>query len=202
MWWKACKFKSKHKSQAIPTCPDLWSQVHSCKLWSSYIDYWYVYVNNLQCEHLFTNLLSYIGCVVSWFFKFPVFVSHCIRIVLYIWASSYITKAKLFTFFSLLSHHHCFSNCILNSIVQSFDIFGSWNNVYNFLKCRLSPGIEELIQKLKANHKHVYLISGGFRQMINVWRIVVIIIFSDLFQTKKRISVVSYRLLWIWIDFL
>ncbi|MCH93142.1 phosphoserine phosphatase chloroplastic-like, partial [Trifolium medium] len=31
----------------------------------------------------------------------------------------------------------------------------------------LSPGIEELIQKLKANHKHVYLISGGFRQMIN-----------------------------------
>jgi hypothetical protein len=117
------KANTSHKP--IPTCSDLWSQVHSCKLWSSYIDYWYVYVNNLQCEHLFTNLLSYIGCVVSWFFKFPVFVSHCIRIVLYIWASSYITKAKLFTFFSLLSHHHCFSNCILNSVVQSSDIFGT-----------------------------------------------------------------------------
>ncbi|GAU48308.1 hypothetical protein TSUD_324890 [Trifolium subterraneum] len=42
--------------------------------------------------------------------------------------------------------------------------------VQNFLQQRpprLSPGIEELIQKLKANHKHVYLISEGFRQMIN-----------------------------------
>ncbi|KAG5046452.1 hypothetical protein JHK86_015858 [Glycine max] len=32
---------------------------------------------------------------------------------------------------------------------------------------RLSPGIEELVQKLKANGIVVYLISGGFRQMIN-----------------------------------
>jgi hypothetical protein len=60
------KANTSHKP--IPTCSDLWSQVHSCKLWSSYIDYWYVYVNNLQCEHLFTNLLSYIGCVATGFF--------------------------------------------------------------------------------------------------------------------------------------
>ncbi|XP_058788472.1 phosphoserine phosphatase, chloroplastic-like [Vicia villosa] len=46
----------------------------------------------------------------------------------------------------------------------------SLSQVQNFLEQRpprLSPGIHELIQKLKANGKHVYLISGGFRQMIN-----------------------------------
>ncbi|KAL5077963.1 hypothetical protein RYX36_016947 [Vicia faba] len=46
----------------------------------------------------------------------------------------------------------------------------SLSQVQNFLELRpprLSPGIVELIQKLKANRKHVYLISGGFRQMIN-----------------------------------
>lgn len=32
---------------------------------------------------------------------------------------------------------------------------------------RLSPGIDELVKKLKANNIDVYLISGGFRQMIN-----------------------------------
>lgn len=32
---------------------------------------------------------------------------------------------------------------------------------------RLSPGIHELVQKLKDSGKTVYLISGGFRQMIN-----------------------------------
>ncbi|XP_071731548.1 phosphoserine phosphatase, chloroplastic [Rutidosis leptorrhynchoides] len=32
---------------------------------------------------------------------------------------------------------------------------------------RLSPGIKELVQKLKESGKTVYLISGGFRQMIN-----------------------------------
>ncbi|KAJ0963490.1 hypothetical protein J5N97_028612 [Dioscorea zingiberensis] len=32
---------------------------------------------------------------------------------------------------------------------------------------RISPGIAELIMKLKANKTDVYLISGGFRQMIN-----------------------------------
>ncbi|KAJ8773169.1 hypothetical protein K2173_028346 [Erythroxylum novogranatense] len=31
----------------------------------------------------------------------------------------------------------------------------------------ISPGIEELVKKLKAKKKDVYLISGGFRQMIN-----------------------------------
>ncbi|CAN8292574.1 unnamed protein product [Cochlearia groenlandica] len=32
---------------------------------------------------------------------------------------------------------------------------------------RLSPGIKELVMKLRANKIDVYLISGGFRQMIN-----------------------------------
>ncbi|KAK1317176.1 hypothetical protein QJS10_CPA05g01704 [Acorus calamus] len=32
---------------------------------------------------------------------------------------------------------------------------------------RISPGIAELIRKLRAKDTHVYLISGGFRQMIN-----------------------------------
>lgn len=45
--------------------------------------------------------------------------------------------------------------------------------------CRLSPGIEELVQKLKANGIAVYLVSGGFRQMIIVRRIVEINGFSD-----------------------
>ncbi|KAF7838529.1 phosphoserine phosphatase, chloroplastic [Senna tora] len=46
----------------------------------------------------------------------------------------------------------------------------SLSQVQNFLEQRpprLSPGIQELVEKLKANHIHVYLISGGFRQMIN-----------------------------------
>ncbi|KAL6175427.1 hypothetical protein ACLB2K_052068 [Fragaria x ananassa] len=32
--------------------------------------------------------------------------------------------------------------------------------------CRISPGIAELVNKLKANGTTVYLVSGGFRQMI------------------------------------
>ncbi|KAB2073349.1 hypothetical protein E1A91_A07G077400v1 [Gossypium mustelinum] len=42
--------------------------------------------------------------------------------------------------------------------------------VQNFLNKRpprISPGIEELVKKLKARNTDVYLISGGFRQMIN-----------------------------------
>ncbi|KAK7292171.1 hypothetical protein RIF29_07920 [Crotalaria pallida] len=46
----------------------------------------------------------------------------------------------------------------------------SLSQLHNFLHQhppRLSPGIEELVRKLKAKRVHVYLISGGFRQMIN-----------------------------------
>ncbi|XP_057991763.1 phosphoserine phosphatase, chloroplastic-like [Hevea brasiliensis] len=32
---------------------------------------------------------------------------------------------------------------------------------------RISPGIDELVKKLKAKNTNVYLIFGGFRQMIN-----------------------------------
>ncbi|KAM6550736.1 hypothetical protein CsatB_000544 [Cannabis sativa] len=46
----------------------------------------------------------------------------------------------------------------------------SQSQVQEFLEKRpprLSPGIDELVKKLKANDKDVFLISGGFRQMIN-----------------------------------
>ncbi|GMN54281.1 hypothetical protein TIFTF001_023417 [Ficus carica] len=46
----------------------------------------------------------------------------------------------------------------------------SLSQVQEFLEKRpprLSPGIDELVKKLKANNIDVYLISGGFRQMIN-----------------------------------
>lgn len=46
----------------------------------------------------------------------------------------------------------------------------SLSQVQDFLEKRpprLSPGIEELVKKLRANNTTVYLISGGFRQMIN-----------------------------------
>ncbi|XP_048137756.1 phosphoserine phosphatase, chloroplastic-like [Rhodamnia argentea] len=46
----------------------------------------------------------------------------------------------------------------------------SLSQVQDFLNKRpprISPGINELIMKLKANKTDVYLISGGFRQMIN-----------------------------------
>ncbi|XP_023893112.1 phosphoserine phosphatase, chloroplastic [Quercus suber] len=46
----------------------------------------------------------------------------------------------------------------------------SLSQVQDFLEKRpprLSPGIEELVKMLRANNTTVYLISGGFRQMIN-----------------------------------
>ncbi|KAL6995074.1 phosphoserine phosphatase [Sarracenia purpurea var. burkii] len=46
----------------------------------------------------------------------------------------------------------------------------SLSQVQDFLEKhppRISPGIEELVNKLKAKRTAVYLISGGFRQMIN-----------------------------------
>ncbi|XP_031255545.1 phosphoserine phosphatase, chloroplastic-like [Pistacia vera] len=46
----------------------------------------------------------------------------------------------------------------------------SSSQVQDFVEKRppkLSPGIDELVKKLKANNINVYLISGGFRQMIN-----------------------------------
>ncbi|KAA8542547.1 hypothetical protein F0562_023699 [Nyssa sinensis] len=46
----------------------------------------------------------------------------------------------------------------------------SLSQVHDFLEKkppRISPGIDELVKKLKANNTNIYLISGGFRQMIN-----------------------------------
>lgn len=46
----------------------------------------------------------------------------------------------------------------------------SLSQVQDFLDKRppkISPGIDELVKKLKAKNTNVYLISGGFRQMIN-----------------------------------
>ncbi|XP_052886934.1 phosphoglycerate kinase-like [Gossypium arboreum] len=41
-------------------------------------------------------------------------------------------------------------------------------SVQLYLDLRISPGIEELVKKLKARNTDVYLIFGGFRQMINL----------------------------------
>ncbi|KAJ9163527.1 hypothetical protein P3X46_023185 [Hevea brasiliensis] len=46
----------------------------------------------------------------------------------------------------------------------------SLSQVQDFLEKRppkISPGMDELVKKLKAKNTNVYLISGGFRQMIN-----------------------------------
>ncbi|XP_021633962.1 phosphoserine phosphatase, chloroplastic isoform X2 [Manihot esculenta] len=46
----------------------------------------------------------------------------------------------------------------------------SLSQVQDFLEKnppKISPGIDELVKKLKAKNTNVYLISGGFRQMIN-----------------------------------
>lgn len=46
----------------------------------------------------------------------------------------------------------------------------SLSQVQEFLEKRpprLNPGIDDLVKKLRANNTDVYLISGGFRQMIN-----------------------------------
>ncbi|KAF5745709.1 phosphoserine phosphatase chloroplastic [Tripterygium wilfordii] len=46
----------------------------------------------------------------------------------------------------------------------------SLSQVEDFLQKRpprISPGIDDLVKKLKAKNTNVYLISGGFRQMIN-----------------------------------
>ncbi|XP_052882766.1 phosphoserine phosphatase, chloroplastic-like [Gossypium arboreum] len=42
------------------------------------------------------------------------------------------------------------------------------SSFFFLLISRISPGIEELVKKLKARNTDVYLISGGFRQMINI----------------------------------
>ncbi|KAI3715789.1 hypothetical protein L6452_22776 [Arctium lappa] len=41
------------------------------------------------------------------------------------------------------------------------------NGLQDIVITRLSPGIKELVQKLKESSKTVYVISGGFRQVIN-----------------------------------
>ncbi|KAJ0890139.1 putative phosphoserine phosphatase [Helianthus annuus] len=60
------------------------------------------------------------------------------------------------------------------ALAARLDLFKpSLSTVQDFLEKRpqgmllLSPGIMELVQKLKESGKTVYLISGGFRQMIN-----------------------------------
>ncbi|XP_076930624.1 phosphoserine phosphatase, chloroplastic-like [Bidens hawaiensis] len=57
------------------------------------------------------------------------------------------------------------------ALAARLDLFKpSLSTIQDFLEKRpprLSPGINELVQKLKESGKTVYLISGGFRQMIN-----------------------------------
>lgn len=49
---------------------------------------------------------------------------------------------------------------------------------------RISPGIAELIKKLKAKNTDVYLISGGFRQMINPVAMQLGIPFENIFANR------------------
>lgn len=52
------------------------------------------------------------------------------------------------------------------------DFLGNWICAYveqvSFECCRLSKGIRELVEKLQSRGTEVYLVSGGFRQMIAV----------------------------------
>ncbi|XP_052885324.1 phosphoserine phosphatase, chloroplastic-like [Gossypium arboreum] len=41
------------------------------------------------------------------------------------------------------------------------------SSLFFLLISKISPGIEELVKKLKARNTDIYLISEGFRQMIN-----------------------------------
>ncbi|PWA57421.1 3-phosphoserine phosphatase [Artemisia annua] len=54
---------------------------------------------------------------------------------------------------------------------------------------RLSPGINELVQKLQEKGKSAYLISGGFRQMISeAFKILVTITALSDVQNKKQLN--------------
>ncbi|OEL14246.1 Phosphoserine phosphatase, chloroplastic [Dichanthelium oligosanthes] len=44
---------------------------------------------------------------------------------------------------------------------------------------RISPGIAELIEKIKARNADVYLVSGGFRQMIKKYRYKSLVMIGD-----------------------
>lgn len=55
-------------------------------------------------------------------------------------------------------HIHCSFSLSINGIME----------IYVFLICRISPGMPDLIKKLKDNNIDVFLVSGGFRQMIKV----------------------------------
>ncbi|XP_022769238.1 phosphoserine phosphatase, chloroplastic-like isoform X2 [Durio zibethinus] len=56
--------------------------------------------------------------------------------------------------------------CIDEGIDELAEFCGAGKAVAEWT-ARISPGIEELVKKLKARNINVYLISGGFRQMIN-----------------------------------
>lgn len=66
---------------------------------------------------------------------------------------------------------------------------------------RLSPGIDTLVKKLHENNKAVYLVSGGFRQMINVSKLLVLefihtsLLLSSIFL-KAWAKIWSIKSLW------
>ncbi|KAJ6887547.1 phosphoserine phosphatase [Populus alba x Populus x berolinensis] len=57
--------------------------------------------------------------------------------------------------------------CLDEGIDELAEFCGAGKAVADWT-ARISPGINELVKKLKAKNTNVYLISGGFRQMINV----------------------------------
>lgn len=68
-----------------------------------------------------------------------------------------------------------------------------WLTMLTFLSlCRLSPGINELVKKLRANNTSVYLISGGFRQMINVCSWTNNVLFVSFVHSSERVFFFNY----------
>jgi phosphoserine phosphatase len=76
--------------------------------------------------------------------------------------SDYSAKPRYFS--------HTATEVTVNDIKALFIFFIQSQNYQKqcFFLCRISPGMADLVKKLKANNTDVFLVSGGFRQMIKV----------------------------------
>ncbi|XP_062157473.1 phosphoserine phosphatase, chloroplastic-like [Alnus glutinosa] len=82
-----------------------------------------------------------------------------------------VEASKLSHLNNTLPSKVCFdvdSTVCLDEGIDELAEFGGAGKAVAEWTSRPSPGIEESVKKLEANNTTVYLISGGFRQMINV----------------------------------
>lgn len=110
----------------------------------------------------------------------------------------------LFHLLLLLSFHLFYLGCMISEVSYGSSLNLIIVHCFCSLTHRISPGIDELVKKLQAKNTNVYLISGGFRQMINVchwsaechfWFVaVVFILFSYASKKKSRSNKYKYRL--------